>query len=338
MKNISPKVSFILPAYKRRFLKEAIDSILAQTCHDFELVIVDDKSPEDLNGILREYSWESSFRLLPDGGSLWTVDGISVRYYQNKENIGGRNIVEAWNHAMSYAEGEWCVLASDDDRYLPRYLETMLDLSRKYPRCDLFHARIAEIDENGEWMRVSSPRVEHETQIQMVYQRGVKRISQFAAEFIFRRSAFLRIGGFVNFPLAWYSDDATWMLLSKNGVGCSQEILFEFRWSGENITSRYDNVADKIAAGEKFGSWFDEFYSSLVPITKEDVFLLKNLWYGLHFQIDELIRYEVRNVSSFWQRLKLLTRTQMPIRRRLYPLVFSRSGVSFFRALVMRIR
>jgi len=37
-----PKVSFILPAYKRRFLHEAIASILVQTYRDFELVVVDD--------------------------------------------------------------------------------------------------------------------------------------------------------------------------------------------------------------------------------------------------------------------------------------------------------
>ena len=42
-----PKVSFILPAYKRRFLKGAIASILAQTYRDFEIVAVDDGSTGD---------------------------------------------------------------------------------------------------------------------------------------------------------------------------------------------------------------------------------------------------------------------------------------------------
>ena len=111
------RVSFILPAYKRRFLKEAIDSILAQTCREFELVVVDDKSPEGLHEVIKEYSWEKNCEPLSDGGKKWLVDGVSVRYYQNSENIGGRDLVAAWNHAMEYATGEWCVLASDDDVY-----------------------------------------------------------------------------------------------------------------------------------------------------------------------------------------------------------------------------
>ena len=73
------KVSFILPAYKRRFLKEAIDSILAQTGRDFELVVVDDKSPENLYAVIGEYPWEPSFEVLPDGGKRWVVDGVPVR-------------------------------------------------------------------------------------------------------------------------------------------------------------------------------------------------------------------------------------------------------------------
>ena len=48
-----PKVSFILPAYKRRFLKEAIDSILAQTCQDFESAILETISPMPSNEVFK---------------------------------------------------------------------------------------------------------------------------------------------------------------------------------------------------------------------------------------------------------------------------------------------
>ena len=51
-----PKYSFILPAYKASFFREAIDSILAQSYTDFELIIVNDASPEDLTSIVNGYS------------------------------------------------------------------------------------------------------------------------------------------------------------------------------------------------------------------------------------------------------------------------------------------
>ena len=300
-----PKVSFVLPAYKRRFLKESIDSILSQTCRDFELVIVDDKSPEGLYEVIKEYPWEASFDTLPDGGRRWLVDGVPVRYYQNAKNIGGKDLVAAWNHALMYATGEWCILASDDDIYLPGYLAEMLRLVDKFPTVDLMHCRIVRIDAEGKWIYIGDQRIEYETQVQMAYSRGVRRAFQVAPDFMFRRSALEGIGGFVPFPLAWYSDDATWMMLAKNGVACSGEILFGFRVSGENITSRIDNVEGKIEAGERFRDWFDKFSDGLVSTSREDEVLLQNLRRGVHNRINELSCDEIKHIKSFfdWRRM-----------------------------------
>lgn len=306
MKKYTPKSSFILPAYKRRFLKESIDSILAQTCRDFELVIVDDKSPEGLYEVIKEYKWEPTFEALPDGGRKWRVDGIPVRYYQNAENIGGKDLVAAWNHAMEYATGEWSVLASDDDRYLPHFLEEMIGLSIKYPKCDLVHCRVAGINEIGEWTIVGEQRVEFETQVQHVYARGVNRVYERMPDFMFKSAALKAIGGFVSFPIAWYSDDATWMLLARNGVACSPNVLFEFRTSGINLSARIDNIAPKIAAGEEFRSWFKEFCTLLMSSTKEDQFCLDGLLLKVNAKINDLSFYELSQVQGLLNWFKLL--------------------------------
>ena len=71
----SPTFSFIMPAYKAKFLHKAIDSILKQTFHDFELVIVNDASPEQIKNIVNQF---------PDK---------RVRYEENKTNIGGKDLV-----------------------------------------------------------------------------------------------------------------------------------------------------------------------------------------------------------------------------------------------------
>ena len=63
------KFSITIPAYKRSYLKEAIDSCLAQTYKDFELIIVNDASPEDLDSIVNSYS------------------DNRIRYYKNETNI-----------------------------------------------------------------------------------------------------------------------------------------------------------------------------------------------------------------------------------------------------------
>src|SRR5690606_26177114 len=99
-------ISFVLPAYKARFLKQAIESILNQTYSHFELIIVDDVSPEDLYAIVSCY------------------EDSRIHYYRNKENIGGKSLVSQWNHCMQYAQGDYLVMAADDDIYHPNFLKS----------------------------------------------------------------------------------------------------------------------------------------------------------------------------------------------------------------------
>ena len=62
------KFSITIPAYKRTYLQECIDSILGQTYTDFELIIVNDASPEDLDSIVNSFS------------------DSRIRYYKNEKN------------------------------------------------------------------------------------------------------------------------------------------------------------------------------------------------------------------------------------------------------------
>lgn len=68
-------ISFIMPAYKSQYLSAAIESILAQDCGNWELVIVDDCSPEDLKSIVDRYNDDR------------------IRYYRNEKNLGA----EIWS-------------------------------------------------------------------------------------------------------------------------------------------------------------------------------------------------------------------------------------------------
>lgn len=131
----SPFFSFILPAYKARYLDKSIESILSQTHKDFELVIVNDKSPQHLEVLINHYH---DFR---------------ISYYENESNIGRKNLVAQWNRCLSYAKGEYIILASDDDVYDFRYLEEIYKLILKYPTCHVFRSRIALIDGSGEVFR-----------------------------------------------------------------------------------------------------------------------------------------------------------------------------------------
>ena len=120
-----------MPAWKSRFLREAIASIVGQTCPDWELVVVDDCSPEPLQAIVAEFS------------------DPRIRYERNAHNIGGSDLVAQWNHCLDFAKGEYVVMAGDDDRYRPEFCAECLRLADKYPQVDVIHASVQPIDEKG---------------------------------------------------------------------------------------------------------------------------------------------------------------------------------------------
>ena len=259
-----PKVSFILPAYKSQFLREAIASILAQTYRDFELIVVDDCSPQGLKSIVDEFN------------------DPRLTYNRNETNIGGKDLVAAWNKALSYAKGEWVVCASDDDVYHLEYLQEMMSLAERYPSVDAFHCHIVVIDSCGDWRRMGAPRAEYEIGLEMLYYRGVLRVdSQRIGDFMYRASVLRSIGGYVNTRRAWCSDAATAIAMSlKNGVCCSGRTLYYWRSSGANISSQTGDYADKLMSCREFYDWLkktvdsvlakNEFEGRLLQLIKRD--------------------------------------------------------------------
>lgn len=281
------KVSFILAAYKRRFLKEAIASILAQTYRDFQLVVVDDCSPEDLKSVVDEFHDER------------------LSYHRNETNIGGKDLVAAWTRAMEYAHGEWCVLASDDDVWQPTCLERLMALVEKYPTCDLVHARSACIDAEGRWVEIAPVRRELESQIEMAYERSVRDACQQAPDFMFRLDAWRKIGGFVKFPLAWHTDDATWIALAKNGCAHTSDVEFCFRHSGINLSSSHDALVErKIEASGLYDKWLRDLSNKMTPATKEERYMLSVLQKGRLGQVKGVMLYVLAQTKSFkvWYR------------------------------------
>ena len=244
-----PKLTFGLPAYKAPFLREAIDSILAQSYTDFELVIVNDASPENLDEIVQSYS------------------DARIRYYRNAENLGKKDLVSNWNLCLSYARGEYFVLASDDDIYHKDFAVKLIELLEKYPNVDLAHCRVATINAEKNVVSISGSCQEWESCVEFVHNRAIFRRTQMAPDFMCRTVALKDIGGFVSFPLAWYSDDATWFSLAKHGgVAWSSDILMYFRNSGLNITSVPKGLAKKkLLSLLQFSDWFKMYLSKLHP-------------------------------------------------------------------------
>lgn len=227
-----PRVSVGLPAYKAKFFREALACWKAQTFKDFEVLVYDDASPEDLRTPFEEVC----------GGDL------RFSFVRSAENSSPR-FVKNWNRALAAARGEFFVLASDDDVYEPTFLEKMVALAEAYPACDLFYCRMAYFHENPErptafsWKNPS-----FESQVEYLYALLCLRRNAVAPNYFMRRSALCAMGGFVDLPAAWASDWLTWGLLARNGVAWQPEVLLKWRSSGLNIST----VVDRAWAWQKY--------------------------------------------------------------------------------------
>ena len=101
-----PKISVIVPVYKvEKYLPECIESVLAQTFTDFELILVDDGSPDNSGKICDDYATRDS----------------RIRVF-HKENGG---VSSARNLGLDNARGEWIGFVDPDDWIEPDMYEQM---------------------------------------------------------------------------------------------------------------------------------------------------------------------------------------------------------------------
>ena len=114
---MAPTVSILMPVYKTApFLREAMDSMLSQTFTDFELIVLNDCSPDNAEEILDEYN-----------------DPRIVRYL-GKENVGLANVL---NVGMQMAKGKYIARMDSDDISSPNRLEVQIDYLERHPDIDL---------------------------------------------------------------------------------------------------------------------------------------------------------------------------------------------------------
>ena len=239
-------------------MDKAISGIVQQIYKDWELLIVNDASPEDLKSIVDPY-----------------LSDPRVKYFQNEKNRGRTDLVGFWNSYIPVCSGEYIVFASDDDLYDPNYLLEMLSLTEQFPNCDLYHCRIRYIDELGRIIQVAQPAQCYETQIDFIYQRLVWKRKQTLQEFLFRKSALVDRGGIVPFPLAWASDSATAYLMAERGVAYTSRVLFSLRMSPNNISSETNYAAEKIEAMKLSSQWLQGFLPSVKCSSPEEEFMKK---------------------------------------------------------------
>ena len=245
------KFSILIPAYKSRYLKECVDSVLNQSFEDFEVVIVDDNSPEDLGEIVECYSDDR------------------IRYYKNETNCGAVHVVDNWNKCLFQAYGDYIICMGDDDMLASDCLMEYAKAIDAHPEVDVFHIRSYIIDENSQKFSITSSWPDYENVYENIWHRVFGQREHFIGDYLYKKSALIDKGGFYDLPCAWGSDDITsYIVSSEKGIVHINKPLFLYRRTDLTISS-VGYVEEKLRAVKGEEDWLYSFVDSLISENDE---------------------------------------------------------------------
>jgi glycosyltransferase involved in cell wall biosynthesis len=129
------KVSVIIPAYNGdRFIQKTIDSVLAQTFTDYEIIVIDDGSQDNTSQVLESY-------------------GKNIQYiYQHNQGVAA-----ARNRGIDLAKGELIAFLDQDDLFLPHKLAAQVACLEAHPEAGMVHSGWQRINDCGEMLGTVEP-------------------------------------------------------------------------------------------------------------------------------------------------------------------------------------
>src|SRR5690606_38252689 len=128
-------VSVIIPCYlQANYLNESIKSVLNQTYDNFEIIVVDDGSPDN-------------------------VENITINYPQVKLiKQSNQGAAVARNNGMCNSKGDYLIFLDADDRLLPNALQIGVTFLQSRPDCAFVTGLIQEINSDGEFLQIPAQR------------------------------------------------------------------------------------------------------------------------------------------------------------------------------------
>lgn len=219
-----PLVSVIIPCYNQaHFLGDAIESVLDQTYPYFEIIVVDDGSPDNTSEVAAGYP--------------------AVRCIR-QEN---RGLAGARNGGIPHARGDYLLFLDSDDRLMPGAIETHLEYLEAYPECAFVCGQQRVIDADGSLLKIlRRPLIGAD-----LYATLLAR-SHFVipGSVMYRREIFDEVDWFDPAVNGAADYDLYFRIARRHPVYWHDKVVLEYRRHGSNMTTNRaaNMLADTVAA------------------------------------------------------------------------------------------
>lgn len=247
------KVSVCVPTYNTaRYIGETIESILAQTFGDFELVVCDNASTDGTDAVCAK------------------VTDPRFRYERFEEFVGQ---AANWNRALGLARSEYVILLHSDDTILPRFLERTVAALESNPDAVLAHCAVELID--GEGKVTGLKKIDLEDRVDSGDRLARRLLLEGCvvcpAGVLVRRSAFEAAGAFTD-RIVWGVDWHMWTRLALRGrVVYLAKPLARYRTHSTNgtagVMATARNGTDEV--------WMMRDLFGLIPADRADLHALR---------------------------------------------------------------
>jgi glycosyltransferase involved in cell wall biosynthesis len=236
-------VSVIVPVYRgEQFVAAAIESVLEQTYRSFELVIVNDGSPDDSDRVIR--------RFLPHP---------QIKYIEQAN--GG--VAAARNTGLANANGTFVALLDQDDVWLPQKLDRQVAYLEAHPHIGLVHTRVECMDARGEpcscIKAIGVIPLEGFCSGQLLLGNGIAPLTV-----LMRRHCIEEVGGFDQ-RFAPTDDWDLWLRIARRyPLGFMDEVTARYRVHHEMVSKdRFKMQQAALALVDSICERFPDIYQSL---------------------------------------------------------------------------
>jgi len=226
-----PKISIAIPTFNRaNYLRQAIDSILAQTFTDFELIISDNGSTDGTEEICREYAAKDS----------------RIRYFREEKNRGA-----AWNHSrvVELARGEYFKWQCDDDFCAPEMVEKCIAELERDPHLVVVYPQFVRINADGTNVGIHSSQVQGRMAPHQRFRSLIHRRDSCEEIYGVMRTAAVRQTQLIG-PYTGSDNPFLAEMLLRGQFGEIPEPLFYYRLHKGQSTSIYSDRLQRM-------QWFD---------------------------------------------------------------------------------
>ena len=276
------ELAIVVPAWKPDFLRAALQSIANQTDPGFRCQIFDDAAVPEVAAICHEFP--------------------QFDYLRFDSNLGGESLVAHWNRCLALVPEAWVWMFSDDDVMAPNCVAAWRAARQRQPAPRLLQFAVDMVSADLQTVLWGSTPPALESGSDFVLARlGHRRLSC-VPEHVFHAPTLRELdGGFVDFPMAWGSDDATWALLGQcAGIAGVPEAKILWRQSDMNISNGSYRRWEKLACDLGLLDWLRQRGLLNARATR-----LAWRWLGTRL---------VRQYSLGWRDLPRLT-SLLPLRR-----------------------